>query len=174
MCGDASFQLTPSRRATFSLSPLHCVILISTHALTEGDFRRWSLYYWCFISTHALTEGDRSLRLLLENCFSFQLTPSRRATAANLQYLAANKFQLTPSRRATCKEIDDYLAYAFQLTPSRRATICRRCSKNFLGISTHALTEGDQIPERIQAISVYFNSRPHGGRHTSKEFCKKV
>ena len=32
-------------------------------------------------------------------------------------------------------------------------------------ISTHALTEGDHTPEDRGAETIYFNSRPHGGRH---------
>ena len=74
------FQLTPSRRATINLPPLALRSLISTHALTEGDFKtikRWSIDYHfnsrphggrpsnaynllpdLRISTHALTEGD--------------------------------------------------------------------------------------------------------------------
>ena len=77
------FQLTPSRRATplviFFCAPSD----ISTHALTEGDFKtikRWSIDYHfnsrphggrrssatsslhsMTISTHALTEGDTFL-----------------------------------------------------------------------------------------------------------------
>ena len=54
--------------------------------------------------------------------------------------------------------------YLFQLTPSRRAT-----SKDFyaisrIGISTHALTEGDRQFGFFFLNSFHFNSRPHGGR----------
>ena len=54
------FQLTPSRRATEQLLAENEQLIISTHALTEGD----PLYQ----------DSD-------ENYQAFQLTPSRRATA---------------------------------------------------------------------------------------------
>ena len=55
-----TFQLTPSRRATEQLLAENEQLIISTHALTEGD----PLYQ----------DSD-------ENYQAFQLTPSRRATA---------------------------------------------------------------------------------------------
>ena len=54
-----SFQLTPSRRATYGSNSSVPAFFISTHALTEGDPR----------------DGDTCV---LVN--KFQLTPSRRAT----------------------------------------------------------------------------------------------
>ena len=56
---DEIFQLTPSRRATEQLLAENEQLIISTHALTEGD----PLYQ----------DSD-------ENYQAFQLTPSRRAT----------------------------------------------------------------------------------------------
>ena len=61
---DEIFQLTPSRRATEQLLAENEQLIISTHALTEGD----PLYQ----------DSD-------ENYQAFQLTPSRRATYT-LQY----------------------------------------------------------------------------------------
>ena len=58
---DEIFQLTPSRRATEQLLAENEQLIISTHALTEGD----PLYQ----------DSD-------ENYQAFQLTPSRRATVA--------------------------------------------------------------------------------------------
>ena len=76
---DLEFQLTPSRRATTHSGrsrsrscnfnsrphggrPVHCPfssgVLISTHALTEGDVTGKGQRYFVNISTHALTEGD--------------------------------------------------------------------------------------------------------------------
>ena len=52
------FQLTPSRRATQGDGPDRKQIIISTHALTEGDYRRSQSHIPVSISTHALTEGD--------------------------------------------------------------------------------------------------------------------
>ena len=54
-----TFQLTPSRRATFQ-------------PLGQDN--------WYIISTHALTEGDCGL-VRTAQAIAFQLTPSRRATA---------------------------------------------------------------------------------------------
>ena len=80
MCGDASFQLTPSRRATFFLTHSFSFYSISTHALTEGD-------------PDHLPESSSFL--------IFQLTPSRRATLTHYALYPLRLFQLTPSRRAT-------------------------------------------------------------------------
>ena len=76
---------------------------------------------------------------------------------------------------------------SFQLTPSRRATLARLQLAMRIGISTHALTEGDSsswelIPKlfisthaltegdhhHAYQIADYcdFNSRPHGGRRS--------
>ena len=116
----------------------------------------------------------------------FQLTPSRRATSGcGLKYVLFI-FQLTPSRRATKKVAVTFDRFTFQLTPSRRATghLCHGLQRH--GISTHALTEGDNIrplTDKVIVISTHaltegdiivlvtimtvlnFNSRPHGGRH---------
>ena len=98
-----------------------------------------------------------------------------------------NLFQLTPSRRATKKVAVTFDRFTFQLTPSRRATghLCHGLQRH--GISTHALTEGDNIrplTDKVIVISTHaltegdiivlvtimtvlnFNSRPHGGRRT--------
>ena len=141
---DEIFQLTPSRRATEQLLAENEQLIISTHALTEGD----PLYQ----------DSD-------ENYQAFQLTPSRRATGGlfgqmrricyfnsrphggrrsrNGMKNGGKSFQLTPSRRATLGEITEKADSTFQLTPSRRATEwtgtkCEQCD--------------------------HFNSRPHGGR----------
>ena len=98
-------------------------------------------------------------------------------------------FQLTPSRRATDFYFTHGILLSFQLTPSRRATghLCHGLQRH--GISTHALTEGDNTAlsgcteeERFQLTpsrratvtgrclrlsASYFNSRPHGGRRDS-------
>ena len=55
----ASFQLTPSRRATKEIFADAVSASISTHALTEGDEDLDTILPPCIaISTHALTEGD--------------------------------------------------------------------------------------------------------------------
>ena len=55
---DLAFQLTPSRRATIRTLCTIPPSIISTHALTEGDMPRTSVFCNGYISTHALTEGD--------------------------------------------------------------------------------------------------------------------
>ena len=81
---------------------------------------------------------------------------------------------------------------SFQLTPSRRATLARLQLAMRIGISTHALTEGDSsswelIPKLFISTHAltegdiiqsgagysadYFNSRPHGGRHRDVFVC---
>ena len=58
-------------------------------------------------------------------------------------FRAFDAFQLTPSRRATLSNILVAFIVSFQLTPSRRATLARLQLAMRIGISTHALTEGD-------------------------------
>ena len=67
---DEIFQLTPSRRATEQLLAENEQLIISTHALTEGD----PLYQ----------DSD-------ENYQAFQLTPSRRATCKFRQIFLLNR-----------------------------------------------------------------------------------
>ena len=160
-----TFQLTPSRRATtYSLRPVHHAwyfnsrphggrlhqllhlvsVLISTHALTEGDtdfspadsgshisthaltegdiFPEFPLRPY-FISTHALTEGDSKMS---EEELPFRYFNSRphggRRTADSVKP-APTHFNSRPHGGRL-----DLLRYlilsfeSFQLTPSRRAT----------------------------------------------------
>ena len=97
-----------------------------------------SFQHFSSISTHALTEGDAIFSDNLAFTSSFQLTPSRRAT----NFSNAS----TPNN-------------AFQLTPSRRATNISRSSAGCVGISTHALTEGD--PPRDGDTCVLVNISTH-------------
>ena len=168
MCGDASFQLTPSRRATlatvifanngryFNSRPHGGRHFFSRIALVSIPFqltpsRRATLSHNAeimrmSISTHALTEGDNAWRRKHARDLAFQLTPSRRATSRLLTIIAIA---------------------AFQLTSSRRATNALRLVRQFLCISTHALTEGDVTIRCLRLSASYFNSRPHGGRRTA-------
>ena len=61
-----------------------------------------------------------------------------------------------PSFRVFCN--------TFQLTPSRRATKLQKMVDLAVSISTHALTEGDYCLFHTNTHTMYFNSRPHGGR----------
>ena len=98
---------------------------------------------------------------------AFQLTPSRRATERGVRPRATLEFQLTPSRRATGIIAFVQAIASFQLTPSRRATIGMKWMGAWYPISTHALTEGDNIQRLTQYRRNNFNSRPHGGRRSS-------
>ena len=117
-----SFQLTPSRRATTLADVKNQIDGISTHALTEGDFIRFSSFSAHRISTHALTEGDRALHSMP----GLQFISTHALTEGDSQPMdsrsSSRLFQLTPSRRATlyCAMVSQPLI--FQLTPSRRAT----------------------------------------------------
>ena len=123
VCGDASFQLTPSRRATINLPPLALRSLISTHALTEGDsigyfFLRTKRYFnsrphggrpeetlkaaaVATISTHALTEGDVFSSVKSMHAFNFNSRPHGGRQDTDECRAILRTFQLTPSRRAT-------------------------------------------------------------------------
>ena len=140
------FQLTPSRRATHS--DLHSLdFLIYFNSRPHGGRRiRFGLRcILAIISTHALTEGDNQILHGSVSDETFQLTPSRRATAgkiyrcsscqisthaltegdnvSNISFVVVTFFQLTPSRRATRYRIGlPQRDVIFQLTPSRRAT----------------------------------------------------
>ena len=121
----ALFQLTPSRRATDGSNPRERSGGISTHALTEGDRvsdRRAHIHN---ISTHALTEGDQIRRQKSHgnHISTHALTEGDWVRPfVNIKHL----------------------------------------------ISTHALTEGDGGFNRKQIVGYDFNSRPHGGRRRDR------
>ena len=141
---------------------------ISTHALTEGDrssVRKMPLQPLC-ISTHALTEGDRRADAAEHEHLDFNSRPHGGRHSRSLKKMVIFSFQLTPSRRATARyvyvtEQGDISTHAltegdltaaglsqlnssFQLTPSRRATTDSFSERRRDDISTHALTEGDR------------------------------
>ena len=98
------------------------------------------------ISTHTLTEGDRITALSSPSTMIFQLTPSRRATTHTCTGATpAKDFNSRPhgGRRLTLLLL--YFGVIFQLTPSRRATTVNVSSLIVTVISTHALTEGDEL-----------------------------
>ena len=74
---DEIFQLTPSRRATEQLLAENEQLIISTHALTEGDNGpQIPFLYTPDISTHALTEGDCKFRqiFLLNRGYAYSIS----------------------------------------------------------------------------------------------------
>ena len=141
---DVGFQLTPSRRATIISESINDISIISTHALTEGDFKFIVIDTTIFISTHALTEGDVSQLPEEWKMLAFQLTPSRRAT---LTLLSVN-----------------FLVCNFNSRPhgGRPSFPARsRCCRYF-----NSRPHGGRPFSGFFSPSAfaYFNSRPHGGR----------
>ena len=141
----AVFQLTPSRRATTG-TPASChAVMISTHALTEGDKARCTVLIPLSISTHALTEGDRNSSDPAESLENFNSRPHGGRHGNFFLISVCVAFQLTPSRRATVGVVCLSVTAGFQLTPSRRATSPSGTASRSFWISTHALTEGDDF-----------------------------
>ena len=138
------FQLTPSRRATEQINCNFFLHLISTHALTEGDY---------------------SPDMLVVSAGLFQLTPSRRATGwfvlasllVNISTHALTEGDV--SRKYFCNRSPRISTHA--LTEGDHWFDAAKAAH---GISTHALTEGDNISFMTFSCECYFNSRPHGGR----------
>ena len=77
-----------------------------------------------YISTHALTEGD-----------------TEEGTTLN----GDGNFNSRPHGGRPERYVLFFSLYEFQLTPSRRATSSSRGHCRSVGISTHALTEGDSL-----------------------------
>ena len=125
------FQLTPSRRATISCQILRCLCAISTHALTEGDWRIHESRKRGCISTHALTEGDkRAFADLHVECISTHaLTEGDICRRCSKNFFGISTHALT--------EGDGYFSFFIF------------CNK----ISTHALTEGDDALPSIPPVT---------------------
>ena len=117
------------------------------------------------ISTHALTEGDFFYLSSTSIAYSFQLTPSRRATHFDATNSIIATFQLTPSRRATAGAVDplnEIYISTHALTEGDTPQKALECG--LIDISTHALPVGDGSAILKDLVPVNFNSRPHGGR----------
>ena len=119
----AAFQLTPSRRATFCWDCIGDLLIISTHALTEGDCAISNIFSIFFHFNSRLHGGRRNSERNCRKCKTFQLTPSRRATRQFLQRL--HRFCHFNSRPHGGR------LYPFVTFQPEKI------------ISTHALTEGD-------------------------------
>ena len=119
----SSFQLTPSRKATFF----------------------WRLEFWhVIISTHAFTEGDPSRReeQPFQNYFNSRLHGRRPDQHPERDY-AENHFNSRLHGRRLYVSFHIIAESIFQLTPSRKATEATSSSVSEEDISTHAFTEGD-------------------------------
>ena len=138
------FQLTPSRRATEQINCNFFLHLISTHALTEGDYspdmlvvsaglfqltpsRRATGWFVLAsllvnISTHALTEGDMDLSYHWR-IFFISTHALTEGDAQNIyDSISAGHFNSRPHGGRQRTRADDNTGGVFQLTPSRRAT----------------------------------------------------
>ena len=139
------------------------------------------------ISTHALTEGDTFLVILILHFFHFNSRPHGGRLQERLVLVRQYYFNSRPHGGRPCFFSRIFFEISFQLTPSRRATGSFCCRYRDGGISTHALTEGDNqsnhnIPKteisthaltegdrsllHTNSLECHFNSRPHGGRPT--------
>ena len=142
----STFQLTPSRRATY-LPPFRPEWKeISTHALTEGDIQILAHCVYPVISTHALTEGDATGRGPFRLFQVFQLTPSRRATIRPpfLQlHCVISTHALTEGDKCAHHHQSSDTISTHALTEGDPPLFHFNEQS---GISTHALTEGDDAP----------------------------
>ena len=104
-----------------SVDPGH-LALISTHALTEGDVGCFYISFFSPISTHALTEGDKSRRM---------------------EHGIRKNFNSRPHGGRLCvpRIAAEYCYFNSRPHGGRRAADLEESDS--CGISTHALTEGD-------------------------------
>ena len=116
------------------------------------------------ISTHALTEGDPVRHILLSHCNDFNSRPHGGRPQSGGRLNRYDRFQLTPSRRAT---VNSLLQVLIQGISTHALTEGDDPRINYAGgptISTHALTEGDSKFRQIfllnrgyaYLISLYF------------------
>ena len=104
------------------------------------------------ISTHALTEGDYWKRWTRKRTRTFQLTPSRRATAepaALFREQAISTHALTEGDlEGTCETVYQFIS-THALTEGDERRMQKRAEEE---ISTHALTEGDDPQQAMQLM----------------------
>ena len=143
----ASFQLTPSRRATKEIFADAVSASISTHALTEGDYPLPAIrsHQHHFNSRpHGGRRGFRHHFAALHSHFN-----SRPHGGRHPRHLFRDRVTFISTHALT--EGDETGVH-----------------DNFISdISTHALTEGDYYLTSAIRRASHFNSRPHGGRPSS-------
>ena len=126
-----SFQLTPSRRATFQAVQIGLRRFYFNSRPHGGRPMMFEKRFRIFlISTHALTEGDFGVLVLFEVGNIFQLTPSRRATTSFMIYRKKRiHFNSRPHGGRRSMQVLNTATQTFQLTPSRRATMAASIKK---------------------------------------------
>ena len=77
------------------------MLVFSTHAFTEGDVAVGVGVGMAAISTHAFTEGDTFFFTPYPPTFYFNSRLHGRRLVDPVPYVAEVTFQLTPSRKAT-------------------------------------------------------------------------
>ena len=167
------FQLTPSRRATKEQILAVSNPIISTHALTEGDGLGCTHFPASTISTHALTEGDGNPEPYTEDhCISTHALTEGDSYARFIT-LSMSAFQLTPSRRATSslhllsRPLVDFNSRPHGGRPSPVTPI-----RFIRSISTHALTEGDEVRQLLNILSGIFQLTP--SRRATHNGCRGI
>ena len=144
-----SFQLTPSRRATST----GCPAVTGSHYFNSRPHGGRQIGDYSVDNRHKISPHPLPAGALTQVRFSF-----------------VSPFHLPPTRRATAGGITLGMLGVFQLTPSRRATVLSANRRQERQISTHALTEGDDFLQSTSTDLNDFNSRPHGGRRTMRNF----
>ena len=158
------FQLTPSRRATFIMRHSINDLIISTHALTEGDRQTVDPGHLALISTHALTEGD-------VGCFyiSFFSPISTHALtegdkSRRMEHGIRKNFNSRPHGGRLFQGIFQFPDPYFNSRPhgGRLSPWLRADPACYFNSRPH----GGRLrrPMRPTFTARYFNSRPHGGR----------
>ena len=110
----------------FRLRSEVCTIHISTHALTEGDQEGCSHLRQIHISTHALTEGDGASLSWITEAWYFNSRPHGGRQHPSADGQSDRNFNSRPHGGRHHRSGHDYDRVEFQLTPSRRATNCAR------------------------------------------------
>ena len=140
----ASFQLTPSRRATKEIFADAVSASISTHALTEGDYPLPAIrsHQHHFNSRpHGGRRGFRHHFAALHSHFNSRPHGGRHQNCSSNRL--SIHFNSRPHGGRRSMQVLNTATQTFQLTPSRRATMAASIKK---------IRPGN------------FNSRPHGGR----------
>ena len=161
------FQLTPSRRATqhrYNLVKLFSHFNSRPHGgrpLTAWGVAEYLHHF------NSRPHGGRPLRRLHHRPISRISTHALTEGDWDLDWCSGPRphFNSRPHGGRPWVSLTDAQSIVFQLTPSRRATNFCGSRSGFGIISTHALTEGDRNFFCIFSSIIYFNSRPHGGRH---------
>ncbi len=170
MFDNRTFQLTPSRRATF-VPYLRFIKSFHFNSRPHGGRQCFLVLFLTHQHFNSRPHGGRlGAGMFLLALAAFQLTPSRRATQSNNEHDWIFHFNSRPhgGRRFVGTVLVTCLL--FQLTPSRRATARFRIYFRFSFISTHALTEGDGYRDPTADRAIRFQLTPSRRATTTFRF----